>query len=70
MTDGLPDGLTDESDDVWTERHFPGFQMFGKFCTAILMCIFTVNLSDGWMDGTDGGHMDGWMDFQVESGFG
>ena len=25
VTDGVPDGLTDESDDVWMERNFLGF---------------------------------------------
>ena len=25
VTDGLPDGLTDESNDVWTVMNVPGF---------------------------------------------
>ena len=61
VTDGLPDGSTDKSDDVWTERSFRGFLCFGKFCTGILIGIFTMNLAHGWMDGTDDGHnMDRW----------
>ena len=51
---------------VWMERNFPGFQMFGKFHTAILMGIFTMNLADGWTDRTDDGHTDRQMEFQVE----
>ena len=41
--------------------------MYRKFCTAILVGIFTVNLDDGWMDGTDDGCTDRWTEFQVES---
>ena len=55
MTDGLPDGLTDESEDVQMERSFPRFWMFGKFCPPILVGIFTMNLADGWKDRTDDG---------------
>ena len=40
---------------------------FGKFHLAILMGILPVNLADGWTDGTDDRHTDGWMDFLVES---
>ena len=43
--DGLPDGSTDESDDVWMERNFPGLLHFRKFHTGILIGIFTVNLA-------------------------
>ena len=70
MTDRLSDGLTDESNDVWMERNFAGFQMFGKFHPAILSGIFTLNLADGWMDRADNGHTDRWMVFQVESHLG
>ena len=70
VTGGLPDGSTDESDDVWMEVDFPGYWTFGKFCPAILVGIATMNLADGWTDGTDDGHTDGWMDFQVESHLG
>ena len=48
--DGLPDGLTDQSNDVWTEGNFPGFWSFGKLLPAILIGIFTMNLADGWME--------------------
>ena len=68
--DRLPNGLTDESDEVWMWRKFPVIQMFGKFHTAILMGILTVNLVDGWTDRTDDGHTNGQMEFQVESCFG
>ena len=67
VMDRLLDGLTDESDDVQTERNFPGFWSFGKFHTAILVGILTMNLADGWMDGTDDRHTDRQMEFQVES---
>ena len=67
MIDGLPDGLTDKSNEVQTERNFPRFWTFRKFHTVILMDTFMVNLADGWMDGTDDGHTDGWTEFQVES---
>ena len=56
MTDRLPDGLTDESVDVQTERSFPRFSCFRKFHTGILIGIFTMNLANGRMDGTDNGH--------------
>ena len=67
VTDSLPDGSTDQSDDVWMERNFPGSWTFRTFHAAILMVIFTVNFADGWMDGTDNRHTDRWMEFQVES---
>ena len=67
VTDRLPDASTDESNDVWMERNFPRFLVFMKFHTAKLVCIFTVNLADGWMDATDNRHIDGWTEFQVES---
>ena len=70
VTDGLPDGLTDESDDVWTERKFPTKWTSGKFHTAMLMGIFTINLADGWTDGTHDGHAGIWVDFKVESDLG
>ena len=67
MTDRLPGGLTDDSDHVHLERNFPVNWSFGKLCTAILTGIFTMILADGWMDGTNNRHTDGWTDFQVES---
>ena len=67
MTDGLPAGLTDESDEVWMERNFPGFWMFGKFHLAIHVGIFTMNLSHGLTDRTDDGHTEKQAEFQVES---
>ena len=70
VTDRLPDGLTDESDDVQMERIFPMHWSFRKFHPAILMVIFTMNLAHGWMDGMDDRHTDGWMEFQVESHLG
>ena len=42
----------------------------GKFHPAILMAIFSMIIADGWMDRTDDGHTDGWMEFQVESHLG
>ena len=47
--DGLPDGLTDELDDVQMERNLPRYWTFGKFHTVILLVLFTMNLADGWM---------------------
>ena len=41
-----------------------------KFCTAILVGIFTVNLADGWMDRMNNGHTDKSMELQVESHLG
>ena len=70
MTDGLPDGSTDESDDVQMEREFLRYWVFGKFHTGIPVGIFTVNLADGWTDGTDDGHTHRQMEFQVESHLG
>ena len=70
VTDGLPDGLTGESDDVQMEGNFPVNWTFRKFCTAILVGIFTVNLADGWTDRTDDRHADGQTEFQVESHLG
>ena len=66
MTDGLTNGSTDESDDVWTERSFPGYCLFGKFHTGILVGIFTMNEADGRTDRTDDGHIDIQTEFQVE----
>ena len=63
VPDGLSDGSTDESNDV----EFPMKWIFRKFCPAILMGIFTMNLSDGWTDRMDDGHTDRQMDFQVQS---
>ena len=31
VTDRLPDGLTDESNDVWIKRNFPMIWTFGNF---------------------------------------
>ena len=67
VTDRLPEGSTDESDDTQMDMNFPMTWSFKKFCTAILMGIFTMNLAYGWTDRTDNGHTDGWMEFQVES---
>ena len=55
----LPNGLTDKSIDVQMERIFPRVSCFRKFHTGILIGIFTVNLADGWTDGTDDGHTAG-----------
>ena len=30
VTDRVPDGLTDESNDKWMERNFPGFRQLGN----------------------------------------
>ena len=67
VNDRLPDGLTDESNEVFTERNFPMNWTFGKFCPAIFIGIFTVKLADGWMDRMDGRHTHRWTDCQVES---
>ena len=50
--DRLPGGLTDESDDVWMEKKFPVNCIVRKFCTEILVGIFSMNLAYGWTDGT------------------
>ena len=47
VTDGLPDGSTDEYHDVWMERNFSRFQTLWKLHPAILIGIFTMNLADG-----------------------
>ena len=70
MTDRLPDGSTDESNDVQMERNFPGYFTFTNFCPVILMGIFTMNLADGWMDRTDNGHTDGLTELHMELCFG
>ena len=73
VMDGLADGSTEESNDIWMERSFPGFPeflCFGEFHTGVLIGIFTMNLADGWMDRTDDGHTDGQMEFQVASQLG
>ena len=67
VTDRLPDGLTDKSDDVQMERNFPRIWTFRKFCPATLISIFAMNLADGLTDRTDDGHTDGQTEFQVES---
>ena len=43
VMDRLPDGLTDESDDVWTERSFLRYCVFRNFHTRILIGIFNMN---------------------------
>ena len=43
VDDVLPDGLTDESDDVQTEGTFPRSWTFMNFFPAILLGTFTVN---------------------------
>ena len=56
VVDRLPDGLTDESVDVWTERSFPRYCVVRNFHTGIVIGIFTMNLADGRTDGTDDGY--------------
>ena len=70
VNDGLPDGSTDEYDDVWMEGNSCRIWTFRKFLPAILVGAFTVCLADGWTDGMDDGCTDRWMDFQVESHLG
>ena len=41
--------------------------VLGKVHTAILVGIFMMILADGWMDGTDNRHTDGWTELQGES---
>ena len=65
VMDGLPDGLTDESDDVWTERNYCRKWTFRKLHTGILIGIFTMNLADGLTDGTDNGITFGLTDRQL-----
>ena len=43
---------------------------FGRFHTATLMGISTMNLTDGLMDRTGDRHTDGQMDLEVESHLG
>ena len=47
--------------------NFPRIQTFRKFNTVRLIRFFTMNLADGWMDGTHNGHTERQMEFQVES---
>ena len=68
--DRLPDGSTDESDNLWMEGNLPGIWTFRKFGPGILVGIFTMNLDHGWTDRMDNGHTDRWTDFQVESHLG
>ena len=70
VIDRLPDGSTDESNDVWMEGNFPMNWTFRKFCTAIVIAIFTMDLADGLMDGTEDGHTTRWTEFMVESHLG
>ena len=70
VNDGLPDGLTDESDEVQIEGNFPGIGTFRKFGPGILMGIFTMNLADGWTGGMDDRCTHRQTNFQVESHFG
>ena len=48
------------------ERNLLTNGSFGKFHTAILVGILTLNLADGWMDGTGDGYTNRWTEFQVE----
>ena len=67
VLDRLPDGSTDESNDVQMERSFPRYWVFGNFHTGILIGIFTMYLADGRMDRTDEGHTVGQITFLVTS---
>ena len=49
VVDRLPKGFTDEAVDLWMERSFPRYCIYGNFHTGILVCIFTVSVSDGRM---------------------
>ena len=69
LTDGLPDGSTDKSNNVWMDRNFPGYWKLRKFQTGILVSTITMNLADGWTDGTDDRHTDGQTEFQVDQVF-
>ena len=54
------DCLMDQQTNLMMYRQkeiFPGLYVH-DFHTAVLVGIFTVNLADGWMDGTDDGHTD------------
>ena len=46
VTDRLPDGLTDKSDEVQTERNFVGFGVLGNFIQQYSW-LFSLNLADG-----------------------
>ena len=52
------------------QTEFPHDLDIWKFCPAIIVGSFTMNLTDGLTDRTDDGHTDGWTDFQVESHLG
>ena len=67
VNNGLPDGSTDESNDVWMEGDIPGTWTFRKFHPAILMDTFTEKSADGWTDRMDNRHTDSQTDCQVES---
>ena len=56
VMDGLTDGSTDESIDVWTEGSFPRYGIYGNFHTGIFIGNFTLNLADGRTDGADNQH--------------
>ena len=56
VMDRLPDGLTDESIDVYMEGSFPGYCVNVNIHTGVLRGIFTVNLADGRTDRADDRH--------------
>ena len=66
----LMDHLTDQQVN-WIMYRWKGIIIwtFWKFHPAILMGIFTMNLTDCSTDGMDDRHNDRWTDFQVESHF-
>ena len=70
VMDELPDGLTDQSDDVQMEGILPRYFIFDNCCTGILIDIFTMDLADGRTDGTDDRHTAFQTEFQVELHFG
>ena len=61
QTDGLSDGSTDKSNEVWMERKFPRNWTFRKLWNrpAILVGIFIMNLAQGWMVG--------WMELMMDT---
>ena len=67
VMDGLPDGSTDESVDVQTEKSSPRYCVIRNSDTGILVGIFTMNLADGRTDGTGNRHTDIQMEFGVET---
>ena len=69
MTDRLPDGSQTNLMMYRWKGIFLGLAV-QEISSNNIMGISTESLADGWINGTDDGHTDGQMEFQVESHLG